>query len=77
MALRTQMREFRAMEAVIQAAPNQQISLTDPDAHSMATSGKGTGIIGYNVRGNPPPAKAWSGVRPAPRACWPRCAEQA
>jgi transposase len=49
-ALRTQMQEFRAMEAVVQAAPDQQVSLTDPDARSMATSGKGTGIVGYNVQ---------------------------
>src|SRR6478736_5958080 len=28
--------------------PDQQISLTDPDARSMATSGRGTGIVGYN-----------------------------
>ncbi|HEY9345321.1 MAG TPA: IS1182 family transposase [Inquilinus sp.] len=49
-ALRTQMQEFRAMEAVVQAAPEQQVSLTDPDARSMATSGKGTGIVGYNVQ---------------------------
>jgi hypothetical protein len=28
----------------------QQVSLTDPDARSMATSGRGTGIVGYNVQ---------------------------
>ena len=27
-----------------------QISLSDPDARSMATSGKDTGIVGYNVQ---------------------------
>ena len=32
------------------AAPDQQISLTDPDARSMATSGRGSGIVGYNVQ---------------------------
>lgn len=31
-------------------APDGQISLTDPDARSMATSGRGTGIVGYNVQ---------------------------
>ncbi len=31
-------------------APDQQISLTDPDARSMATSGRGTGMVGYNVQ---------------------------
>ena len=31
-------------------APEGQISLTDPDARSMATSGRGTGMVGYNVQ---------------------------
>lgn len=31
-------------------APGQQISLTDPDARAMATSGRGTGVVGYNVQ---------------------------
>jgi hypothetical protein len=30
--------------------PDQQISLTDPDARPMATSGRGTGMVGYNVQ---------------------------
>ena len=30
--------------------PDQQISLTDPDARSMATSGRGSGVVGYNVQ---------------------------
>ncbi|MEO7506909.1 MAG: IS1182 family transposase [Pyrinomonadaceae bacterium] len=30
--------------------PDGQISLTDPDARSMATSGRGTGMVGYNVQ---------------------------
>jgi hypothetical protein len=29
---------------------DQQISLTDRDARSMATSGRGSGIVGYNVQ---------------------------
>ena len=33
------------------ATPDQQISLTDPDARSMATSGRGSGVVGYNVPG--------------------------
>ena len=32
------------------ASKDNQISLTDPDARSMATSGKDTGIVGYNVQ---------------------------
>jgi len=34
----------------MQQAPDGQISMTDPDARSMATSGRGTGIVGYNVQ---------------------------
>ena len=49
-SLRGQARRFRDMEPAVQAAPDQQISLTDPDARSMATSGRGTGIVGYNVQ---------------------------
>ena len=30
------------------AAPDQQISLTNPDSRSMATSGRGSGVVGYN-----------------------------
>ena len=32
------------------ASPDQQISLTDPDLRSMATSGRGSGVVGYNVQ---------------------------
>ncbi len=48
--LREQMRHLREMEAAAKAAPDGQISLTDPDARAMATSGKGTGMVGYNVQ---------------------------
>lgn len=44
------MHEMQTLESTIGTAPDQQISLTDPDARSMATSGKGTGIVGYNVQ---------------------------
>jgi hypothetical protein len=37
-------------EVAVHAAPDQQISLTDPDARSMATTGKDTGLVGYNVQ---------------------------
>ena len=49
-ALKAQMQAFKAMEAEVHAAPDQQISLTDPDARAMGTSGKGTAIVGYNVQ---------------------------
>jgi hypothetical protein len=32
------------------ASPDQQISLTGPDSRSMATSGRGSGVVGYNVQ---------------------------
>jgi transposase len=48
--LRAQMRHLRAMETAVAAAPDKQISLTDPDARAMATNGKGTGLVGYNVQ---------------------------
>jgi transposase len=49
-SLREQMRAFQALEIEVYAAPDQQISLTDPDARAMATNGKGTGMVGYNVQ---------------------------
>jgi transposase len=49
-ALRERMRKYKALEVAVHAAPDKQISLTDPDARSMATSGKDTGLVGYNVQ---------------------------
>ena len=34
------------MEEAVRAAPDRQVSLTDPDARSTATSGPGTGTVG-------------------------------
>jgi transposase len=48
--LRQQMQALKVMEQAVQDAPDQQVSLTDPDARSMATSGKGTATVGYNVQ---------------------------
>src|ERR1700689_136192 len=45
--LRRQMLALKVMEQTVQEAPDQQVSLTDPDARSMATSGKGTPTVGY------------------------------
>ena len=45
-----EMQRFQALEARMLATPDQQISLTDPDARSMATSGRGSGVVGYNVQ---------------------------
>ena len=44
------MKRLEALEVQRLEAPDKQISLTDPDARSMATSGRGTGMVGYNVQ---------------------------
>jgi hypothetical protein len=44
------MKRLAVFEAQMLSAPDQQISLTDPDARSMATSGRGSGVVGYNVQ---------------------------
>ncbi len=48
--LEHEMRRLAELEAQMLASPDQQISLTDPDARSMATSGRGSGVVGYNVQ---------------------------
>jgi len=48
--LKQQMEQLDTIEAQLQETPDKQISLTDPDARSMATSGRGTGMVGYNVQ---------------------------
>jgi len=48
--LKEQMKALQTMEERMQYAEDGQVSLTDPDARSMATSGRGTGIVGYNVQ---------------------------
>lgn len=48
--LKAQMLQLDEIETRLAAIPDQQISLTDPDARSMATSGRGSGMVGYNVQ---------------------------
>jgi transposase len=48
--LKYEMRRLAGLQAVMLATPDQQVSLTDPDARSMATSGRGSGVVGYNVQ---------------------------
>jgi transposase len=48
--LRAQMAMLKAMQAEVEASPDGQVSQTDPDARSMATSGRGSGMVGYNVQ---------------------------
>src|SRR6187397_1007794 len=48
--LNEEMQRLKALDVQMLATPDQQISLTDPDARSMATSGRGSGVVGYNVQ---------------------------
>ena len=48
--LKEELERLKKLEVQMLEAPDQQISLTDPDARSMATSGRGTGVVGYNVQ---------------------------
>ena len=49
-ALKQEMQRLKKLETRMLETPGQQISLTDPDARSMATSGRGSGVVGYNVQ---------------------------
>jgi transposase len=48
--LKEEMAKLATLEAQMLASPDQQVSLTDPDSRSMATSGRGSGVVGYNVQ---------------------------
>jgi len=48
--LREEVQRLHGLKTRMLAAPDQQISLTDPDSRSMATSGRGSGVVGYNVQ---------------------------
>src|SRR6202042_1316555 len=48
--LKDEIARLNAINAEMMKSEDKQISLTDPDARSMATSGKDTGIVGYNVQ---------------------------
>jgi transposase len=48
--LKEEMRRLEKLEVKMLATPDKQLSLTDPDARSMATSGRGSGMVGYNVQ---------------------------
>jgi transposase len=48
--LHEQMRNLEQIKEQLKTEPDGQISRTDPDARSMATSGKGSGMVGYNVQ---------------------------
>lgn len=46
--LKQQMKELQELAVQVEASPDKQVSLTDPDARSMMSGGKG--IVGYNVQ---------------------------
>jgi len=48
--LKSEMQRLEAIARQVLAAPDKQISLTDPESRSMATSGRGSGVVGYNVQ---------------------------
>lgn len=48
--LKRQMHELKQLEDRLQASPEAQVSLTDPDARAMAMTGHNTGVVGYNVQ---------------------------
>src|ERR1022692_829279 len=48
--VKAHMEHLKQIGEQLRAAPDGQVSLTDPDARSMATSGRGTGMVGYNVQ---------------------------
>ena len=48
--LHSEMEKLDAIEKQMLALPDGQVSFTDPDSRSMATSGRGSGVVGYNVQ---------------------------
>ena len=48
--LRQRMRQLDELKTQLKSEPGEQLSMTDPDARSMATSRLGSGIVGYNVQ---------------------------
>lgn len=48
--VREQMAALDRIEQELQDAPDSQISLTDPDARSMTSTGRATGTVGYNLQ---------------------------
>ena len=44
------MQKLKAYEKQMLAWPDQQISLANSDCRSIATSGRGSGVVSYNVQ---------------------------
>jgi len=49
-AIKSEMRKLTQIKKHLPKVEGQQVSLTDPDARSMNSAGKGTGTVGYNVQ---------------------------
>jgi hypothetical protein len=49
-AMRVRLAELKEIEKRVHEAPDQQISLTDPDSRAMATNMRGASTVGYNVQ---------------------------
>src|SRR5215469_4391176 len=49
-AIKAEMRKLTQIKKDLPKVEGQQVSLTDPDARSMNSAGKGTGTVGYNVQ---------------------------
>ena len=48
--LKSEMQRLESIERQVLASPDKQISLTDPDSRSMATSGRGSGVVATTCR---------------------------
>ncbi|MGE6744205.1 transposase [Allorhizobium pseudoryzae] len=49
-SLRGRLGELEEIGRQLEASPDQQVSLTDPDARAMATGSDHRGVVGYNVQ---------------------------
>lgn len=49
-ALKEKIERLKELETKMNAAPDKQISLSDPDARAMVLSGGRSGIVGYNLQ---------------------------
>ena len=48
--VKREIQRLQAMEAHLEDAPDRQVSLTDPDARSMATSARNSGLVATMCR---------------------------
>ena len=48
--LKQEVERLNETERELKESPDGQVSLTDPEARSMATSGRGSGMVGYNAQ---------------------------